>query len=113
MHPDKVDKLNGYGVMWRVIQPFILGGYLTLIMINLSQMKDNFNDKCLEIKQDITEIKLDVKEHKVWGEGILSFYQGEWKEIRERIHNIEIVSYGYQDSLKGKNRMIDGKSPER
>jgi len=89
MHPDKVDKLNGYGVLWRVIQPFILGGYLTLIMVNLNQMKENVNEKCLVINRDISEIKLDFKEHKRWGESLLGFYQGEWTNIKDRVTRME------------------------
>ena len=59
MHPDKINRLNGIGVMFRFITPALLAVMSTLIVFILSGIKTDI----LGIKFDIRELTLQFSNH--------------------------------------------------
>jgi len=84
MHPDKVDKLNGIGVVFRYTTPFfniLFGIILTLIAANFNSFKQSFLERCDRIENNISDLKTDFKAHIKWGEDITAYYREEWKDL--------------------------------
>jgi hypothetical protein len=85
MHLDNINKLNGYGVIWRVVQPLIIATLGAMILLNLSQFKEILYNRCANIEKEINGLRGDFKEHVAWGLDLAEKRGDRLREVERKV----------------------------
>ena len=120
MHQASIDKVNGMGVMFRFITPFlsVIGGILSgIVLMYLSGLKADLYTAKLEAKSNFDKLQVvaQLNFDKIEGQynAHILHHQSFDKEICERLARVETLisqrietlereSYGFQDYIRGK-----------
>jgi hypothetical protein len=88
MHPDRIDKLNGFGVLFRYTTPvfnMLLTIISTLILTSFSTFKATIVNRCDRLEIQINDLKFDIKEYGKTRVELIKFYDEERVRLAERV----------------------------